>query len=108
MGGACQEVGAGAGDEAEGIIARLHVLPEVDVGVVEDIGVQVEIVEALWRQYHPHIIAPIKERHRLQEEVLAADLRACQTRLLATVALTRTSVHLRSCNAVISVISVIS
>lgn len=35
------------GDEAEGIIARLHILPEVDVAVIEDVLVQVEVVEAL-------------------------------------------------------------
>ena len=36
-----------AGDEAKGVVSRLHVLPEVHVGVVEDVRVQVEIVEAL-------------------------------------------------------------
>lgn len=36
-----------AGNEAKGIISRLHVLPEVDVGVVEDVAVEVEVVEAL-------------------------------------------------------------
>lgn len=35
------------GDEAKGVISRLHVLPEVHVGVVEDVRVQVEVVEAL-------------------------------------------------------------
>ncbi len=42
-----QEVGACAGDEAQGVVAWLHVLPEVHIGVVEDVGVQVEVVEAL-------------------------------------------------------------
>lgn len=42
-----QEVGPCAGDEAECIISWLHVLPEVDIGVIEDVGVQVEIVKAL-------------------------------------------------------------
>ena len=45
--GAHEEVGAGAGDEVEGVVARLHVLPEVDVGVVEDVGVRVQVVEGL-------------------------------------------------------------
>ena len=35
------------GDEAKGVVSRLHVLPEVHVGVVEDVRVQVEVVEAL-------------------------------------------------------------
>ena len=50
--------------------------------MVEDVCVQVEVVEALWGQHHAHIIAPIKQRHRLQEKVLAADLCACQSMLL--------------------------
>ena len=37
-----------AGDEPQGVIPRLHVLPKVHIGVIEDVGVQVEIVEALW------------------------------------------------------------
>ncbi len=36
-----------AGDEAKGVVSRLHVLPEVHVGVIEDVRVQVEVVEAL-------------------------------------------------------------
>lgn len=44
---------------------RLHVLPEVDVGVVEDVSVQVEIVEALRGEHHAHIVTAIKERQGL-------------------------------------------
>ena len=36
-----------AADEAPGVVARLHVLPELAVGVVEDVGVVVQVVEAL-------------------------------------------------------------
>ena len=36
-----------AGDEAQGVIAWLHVLPEVDVAVVEDVLMQVQVVKAL-------------------------------------------------------------
>ena len=45
-----------AGNEAKGVVARLHVLPEVHVGVVEDVGMEVEVVEALRGQHHAHII----------------------------------------------------
>ena len=44
------------GDEAKGVVSGLHVLPEVHVGVVEDVRVQVEVVEALRRQHHTNII----------------------------------------------------
>lgn len=47
--GACadEEVGAGAGDEAQGVVPRLCVVPEVHVGVVEDVAVGVQVVEGL-------------------------------------------------------------
>ena len=44
------------GDEAQGVVPRLHVLPEMHIGVVEDVGVQVQVVEALRGQHHAHII----------------------------------------------------
>ena len=44
------------GDEAQGVIPRLHVLPEMHIGVVEDVRVQVQVVKALRRQHHAHII----------------------------------------------------
>lgn len=69
-----QEVGSCAGDEAQGVVAWLHVLPEVHVGVVEDVGVQVEVVEALRRQDHANVVATIKQRQGLQKEVLAGHL----------------------------------
>ena len=40
----------------------LHVLPEVDIGVIKDIGVQIEVVEALWREHHTHVVTAVKER----------------------------------------------
>ena len=33
----CRKVQTCAGDEANGVVARLRVLPEVDVGVIEDV-----------------------------------------------------------------------
>ena len=35
----------------------LCVLPEVDVAVVEDVGAHLDVVEALGRQHHAHVIA---------------------------------------------------
>lgn len=48
------------GDEAEGVIAVLGILPKLDVAVVEDIGGGVEVVERLRRQDHPHVVACIE------------------------------------------------
>ena len=45
-----------AGNEAQGIVSGLHVLPEVNVGVVEDVLMQVEVVKALRRQYHANVV----------------------------------------------------
>ena len=45
-----------AGDEAQGVIATLRILPEVDVAVVKDVSLDVDIVEALWGQDHAHIV----------------------------------------------------
>ena len=44
------------------------------VGVVEDVGVQVEVVEALGGQHHAHIVTAIEEGKCLQEELLAGNL----------------------------------
>ena len=55
-----EEICAGTGDEAKCVIARLHVLPEVEIGVVEDVSVPVEVVKALRREDHGHIITTIK------------------------------------------------
>lgn len=49
-------------------------LPEVDVRVVEDVGVHVEIVEALRRQHHAHIVAAVEQRQCLQVERRRAHL----------------------------------
>lgn len=43
--GTDQEVGTGARDEAQSVVAVLRVLPEVRVRVVEDVGAEVGVVE---------------------------------------------------------------
>lgn len=58
-----------AGDEVDGVVAVLRVLPELDVGVVEDIAVGARVVEGLGAQHHSHVIAAIQHRHHLQEKV---------------------------------------
>ena len=63
-----------AGDEAPGVVAGLHVLPELQVGVVEDVAVAVQVGEALRRQHHRHVIARVEQRQRAQEEVRLGDL----------------------------------
>ena len=47
----------------------LSVLPEVDVAMVEDVGANIDIVEALWGQNHPHIISSIEQGDHLDKEV---------------------------------------
>ncbi len=64
-----------AGDEAEGVVAVLGVLPELDVAVVEDVRTGVQVVEGLGRQHHAHIVARVKQRQHLQEEVRVGHLR---------------------------------
>ena len=49
-------------------------LPEVHVGVVEDVRVRVEVVEALRREDHPDVVAAVEERDHLEEELLGRDL----------------------------------
>lgn len=63
-----------AGDEVQAVIAWLHVLPEVDVGVVEDVGVQVQVVESLGAENHAHIVTGIKQGDSAQEELLLCNL----------------------------------
>ena len=46
----------------------LHVLPEVHIGVVEDVGMQVEVVEALRGEHHAHVVAAVEEVQRLEVE----------------------------------------
>ena len=67
--GLAARAGTGAGDEAERVIAGLHVLPEVHIGVVEDVAGQAQVVEALRRQHHAHIVAAVKQRHRARPEL---------------------------------------
>ncbi len=57
------------GDEPDGIIAVLRILPEMNIGVVEDVGPHAQIVEALGGEDHAHIVARVKQRQRLQEKV---------------------------------------
>ena len=65
----CQKVGSSAGNESEGIVAMLSILPEVDVAMVENVGLHIDIVEALRGQHHPHITPGIKQGDHLGEEV---------------------------------------
>ena len=65
----------GTGDEAKGVVAVLRILPELDVAVVEDVRAGVQVVEGLRRQHHAHIVARVKQRQRLQEEVRVGHLR---------------------------------
>ena len=44
------------------------------IAMIEDISISIEIVEALRRQHHSHIFAPIKEWHSPQEEVITRNL----------------------------------
>ena len=67
-----------AGDEAKSVIAMLRILPELDVAVVEDIGMWVQVVEALWREDHAHIITGVKQWQGLQEEVRVGCLQSTQ------------------------------
>ena len=64
-----------AGDEVDGIIAMLRVLPKLDVAVIEDILVGVHIVEGLRGQHHAHIVTRVEQGQRLQEEVRICNLR---------------------------------
>ena len=64
-----------AGDEAEGVVAGLHVLPEVDVGVIEDVARLVEVVEALRAEHHAHVVAAVHHGHESQEHVRVGHLR---------------------------------
>ena len=61
--------GTGAGDEAERVVAGLHVLPEVHVGVVEDVAGQAQVVEALRRQHHAHVVTAVEQRYRARPEL---------------------------------------
>ena len=54
-----------AGDEPDGVIAVLSILPELDVGVVEDVRIDVDVVVALGGEHHAHIVTPVKEGERL-------------------------------------------
>ena len=63
-----------AGIEAQRVIAVLRVLPELHIGVIEDIGIDVHVVEALRREHHAHIIASVEQWQRLKEEVRIGDL----------------------------------
>lgn len=45
------------------------------IPMVEHVCRAVEVVEALRREHHAHIVAPIKQWYRPQEEVLTRNLR---------------------------------
>ena len=69
-----QEVGTCARDEADRIIPWLRVVPEVHVGVVEDVAIVVQVRERLGCQDHGHVLATIQKRYRLAKEVCIANL----------------------------------
>ena len=69
-----QEVGPCTADESQCIITRLHVFPEMDVAVIEDICGPVQVVEALRRKPHADIPSPIKKRDCSQKEILPWNL----------------------------------
>ena len=69
-----KEVGPCAGYEANGIVAGLHVLPEVDVAVVENVCMQIHVVEALGTEHHGDIVSAIQQRNCLEEEILLCHL----------------------------------
>ena len=51
------------------LLTVLRILPEVDVGVVEDVGVEARVVEGLGGEDHGHVVARVEFVQRLQEEV---------------------------------------
>ena len=63
-----------AGDEVDGIIAVLRILPKLDVGMVEDVGMGLQVVERLGRQHHAHVIPAIHQWDHLQKEVWVGNL----------------------------------
>ena len=63
-----------AGDEAQGVKAGLHVLPKLQVAVVEDVAAPVQVAKALRREHHGHVIAGVEQRQRPQEEVRLWDV----------------------------------
>ena len=36
--------------------------------MVENVGVHIEVVEALWAEHHAHVVPPIEQRKRLDVE----------------------------------------
>ena len=64
----------GAGDEGQGVVANLRILPELHIGVVEHVAAHVDVVEGLGAQNHAHIISSIEQRHHLEEEVRVGHL----------------------------------
>lgn len=66
----------GTGDEAQRVVAVLRVLPKLDVAVVEDVRAGRQVVEGLRREHHSHVVARVKQRQRLQEEVRVGHLQA--------------------------------
>lgn len=48
---------------------------DAHVAMVEHVCSAIQIVEALWREDHSNVLAPIKERNCSQEEVWTWDLR---------------------------------
>ena len=59
----------------------LSILPEINVAMVEDVGPDIQVVEALGRKDHAHIITRIKEGDGLQVEIDVGDLRSTEPSL---------------------------
>mmetsp|Transcript_6086 Transcript_6086/g.17422 ORF Transcript_6086/g.17422 Transcript_6086/m.17422 type:complete len:861 (+) Transcript_6086:1179-3761(+) len=64
-----QEIGAGAADEAQRVVPRLHVPPEVEVGVVEDVVGPRQVGVVLRSEHHTHVVTRVEHGRGLQEEV---------------------------------------
>lgn len=53
----------------------LGILPEIDVAMVEDVGTNIDVVEALGRQHHANVISSIKQGNHLCKKVNIGNLK---------------------------------
>ncbi len=67
-----------AGVEVDGVISVLCILPKLDVAMIEHVGMQVHVVEALRGEHHAHVIPRIEEWQCLIEELDVCNLRMTQ------------------------------
>ena len=63
-----------AGNEAKSVISWLRILPEMNVGVVENVCVQPQVVEGLGGEHHANIVAQVKQRDGFDVEVCVCQL----------------------------------